>query len=171
MDRRKTIAGNTRVLSLIGMVTALVTLATYYLKVPGPTGFYHMGDGIIYSSALALGPLIAVPSAAIGSALADILGGYAMWAPWTLVIKGATAWLVGTLGTKPKETVYSPVKKVPAMVAGAAVTVAGYFLATYVMWDFQAAVVELIGNVLQTGSGVLAAVFLTPIFEKIARNL
>ncbi|MBC7292969.1 MAG: ECF transporter S component, partial [Thermoleophilia bacterium] len=175
------VRGNVKTLSLMGMTTALVTVATLYLKIPGPTGFYHMGDGLIYSAALAFGPLVAVPAAAVGSALADVLGGYAVWAPWSLVIKGVTAWLVSFLGARRENAPCGKTQKawpgiltdghrakmILAMLAGAAVTVIGYSIATLVMWDARAALVELLGNVLQTVTGVIIGVFLTPILKRV----
>lgn len=179
----KGVRGNVKTLSLMGMTTALVTVATLYLKIPGPTGFYHMGDGLIYSAALAFGPLVAIPAAAVGSALADVLGGYAVWAPWSLVIKGVTAWLVAFLGASRGRipgyetgrastsilTNGHRTKMILAMLAGAAVTVIGYSIATFVMWDARAALVELLGNVLQTITGVIIGVFLTPILKRVGQ--
>ena len=44
------------------------------------------------------GPLPALVAGGLGSALADLLTGYAHWAPWTLVIKGIEGWIAAAIG-------------------------------------------------------------------------
>ena len=46
--------------------------------------------GMILLAAMVVGPL-AIPAAAIGSALADLFSGYALYAPATFAIKGLVA--------------------------------------------------------------------------------
>ncbi|MDP2892054.1 MAG: ECF transporter S component [Bacillota bacterium] len=85
-------------LAVGGILTALVFLATYYLMVPFPPGYFNLGDVVIIASVLALDWKIGIVSAALGSALADVAtGSFAIYAPFTFVIKGLMAlivWLV-----------------------------------------------------------------------------
>ena len=82
-------------LTLGGVMAALVFVMTYFPKVPVPVtgGYIHLGDGAIFLAGMLLGPL-AVASAAIGSALSDLVGGYVPYVLPTLVIKGLMALLV-----------------------------------------------------------------------------
>ena len=41
----------------LSLVSALVLVATMFLKMPTATGYIHLGDGIIYSVSMALGTL------------------------------------------------------------------------------------------------------------------
>ncbi len=72
------------------MLAALIFLATYFLKVPTGLGYANLGDAVILRAAAVLGPWAVAP-AAIGSALADLVAGYAQYAPGTAVIKGLLA--------------------------------------------------------------------------------
>lgn len=85
-------------LTLGGVMAALVFVMTYFPKVPVPVtgGYIHLGDGAIFLAGMLLGPL-AVASAAIGSALSDLVGGYVPYVLPTLVIKGLMALLVWRL--------------------------------------------------------------------------
>jgi len=150
----------TKTLTSTALFTALITVGTLYLKVPGPTGYYHLGDGLIYTAALVLGLWPAAFAAAVGSALADVLGGFAGFAVWTFLIKGLTS-IVVTSVAKGK-----PSRNLMAMVLGAIVTVAGYAIATTVMFDAQAAMAETLGNFAQTGAGVIVGLALVPISGK-----
>ena len=80
----------TKIIALSGIMAAIIFVATYFLKIPMPSGYIHLGDGFILLAATALG-WPAVVSAAIGSMLADLLAGWAVYALPTFIIKGAVA--------------------------------------------------------------------------------
>lgn len=88
---------NTRQLVLTGLLTALVFLFTFVVKVPVPftSGYIHLGDAMIFLSVLAVGPIHGAFAAGVGSMLSDLLGGYAQYALPTLVIKSVMALLMG----------------------------------------------------------------------------
>ena len=89
---RKKSGNQTLTLALSGMMAALVFVATYFFKLPVSItqGYIHLGDGFILLGASLLG-WASVPAAAIGSALADLLGGYTLYILPTFVIKGLVA--------------------------------------------------------------------------------
>ncbi len=146
----------TRLLVMSALFAALITVGTLLPKIPGPTGYYHLGDGFIYTAAIVLGPGPAAAAAGLGSALADYLGGAAQWAPWTLVIKGIVGYVVGLVAFG------KPARRLKAMVLGAVITVIGYGLATAVMFDPRAALLETAGNIAQTVVGIVVALVLIP---------
>ncbi len=74
------------------LFAALSFVLTYFIKIPLPTGGYiHPGDGMVLLSGLFLGPVYGSIAAGIGSALADLLGGYVIYAPATFLAKAAAA--------------------------------------------------------------------------------
>ncbi len=88
---------NVRRVAYTGIMVALVTAATS-LKLPMPIvsgGYVHLGDCMVFLSAILLGWKYGAAAAGLGSMLADIMGGYMQWAPFTLIIKVLMAVLVG----------------------------------------------------------------------------
>lgn len=171
---------------LLALVSSVTLVATMFLKLQTPTGYIHLGDGVIYGAALAFGPTFAAISGAIGSSMADVLGGYVMWAPWTFVIKGVAGYIIGKLGSlqnqeKPGTEIPSGsrskagprmgVRQVLAMVVGAIWTVAAYALATSILYSPAAALGESLGNLVQTGSGILIGFFLAPVLRSSVKNI
>ena len=98
---RKKSGNQTLTLALSGMMAALVFVATYFFKLPVSItqGYIHLGDGFILLGASLLG-WASVPAAAIGSALADLLGGYTLYILPTFVIKGLVAAVIQQYGTR-----------------------------------------------------------------------
>lgn len=74
-------------LVMTGLMTALTLVATMFFKIPVGAGYIHLGDGVIILSAMMLPLGYACFAGAVGGALADIIGGFAAWAPWTFFIK------------------------------------------------------------------------------------
>ena len=157
---------NTRDLTLLALLIALTTVATMIVRVPVPAtgGYINMGDSMVYISALLFGPVFGLVAGGVGSALADYFGGYAAFAPYTLVIKGLEGLLVGLLAWRlvhrqPGITPVGTVVAILAVLVGGAAMVSGYFLAeAYVLGIGVAkAAQEVPGNIFQVVGGLIVA--------------
>lgn len=79
-------------LCITGMFTALICMATMVIQIPAPiAGVLNLGDCFVLIAAWILGPWYGFAAGGIGSALADLLTGYAQYIPGTLIIKGLMA--------------------------------------------------------------------------------
>ncbi len=170
-----------RSITLAALMIALMTLATLIIRIPNPAtqGYINLGDAMLMTIALVFGWRIGGLAGGVGSALADALGGYFIWAPWTLVIKGIEGMLVGTIagwgarvgrdagdsrgareGTGPRR-----VAAFVAVIAGGAWMVTGYYLAGSVLFGGVAALTEIPGNLTQAGVAVVIALPLSAILR------
>lgn len=85
---RPTSSSRTRLLAMTALFAALGCVATTVIKVPSPTGGYmNLGDTAVLLGAYFLGPAYGALAGGIGPALADLLGGYPMYVPGTLLSK------------------------------------------------------------------------------------
>ena len=81
-----------RKLVVTALLMALTCVATMVIQVPSPmNGYVNLGDCIVLLSGWLLGPVWGFAAGGIGSALADLLSGYAHYIPGTLIIKGLMA--------------------------------------------------------------------------------
>ena len=140
---------------LTSLMVCLVLLATYIIKIPSPftQGYVHLGDTMIFLSVLLLGKKGGAVAAGLGSGLADLLGGYAAYAPWTFIIKAVMAFIMGAFieATTKKKKHHIKIGSVPlveiiGMIIAGMEMVIGYALVDGV----------LAGNML---SGILGAPF------------
>ena len=150
-----------------GVFAALVFVCTYFLKLPVPmsSGYVHLGDGAILLGACAVGAL-SIPGAALGSLLADVLLGYAVYAVPTFLIKGGVA-VVAVIGSKQK----NPWLWGLFLILAEAVMVVGYFLVEWLVmgYGFAGAFGNVPGNLIQGGSGVVLAFFLAPMLRRVMK--
>ena len=116
---------------MMGLMTCLVIVATMFIKIPIPMtqGYVHLGDSMIFLSVLILGKKNGSIAAGVGSAMGDVLGGYAVWAPWTLVIKFIMAWILGAFVER-----FEKKGEIAGMVIAGAEMTAGYYVASSVMY-------------------------------------
>lgn len=158
---------NTRDLTAAALATALVAAATLAIRIPVPAtqGYINLGETVVYLTALLLGPVHGLVAGGVGSALADLLGGYAQFAPFTLVIKGVEGWLAGYLfwrvlkGPQSAGGAWVGRTVVACAVAGVWM-VGGYYVSEAFLLGLGplAAASEVPGNLFQVLSGVVVAV-------------
>ncbi|CDD49755.1 putative uncharacterized protein [Firmicutes bacterium CAG:308] len=85
----------------------LVFCATFLIKIPnGFQGYFNCGDGMILAFAPFVNPLFAFLIGGVGSAIADIVSGYASYALFTLVIKGIEGLLISILISRFKSKIF-----------------------------------------------------------------
>jgi uncharacterized membrane protein len=145
-------------IALGALLSASITVATMLsIPVPGFRLYFNLGEGMIYTIALMLGPRFGGICAGIGAGMGDIILGYPLWAPFTLIIKGTEGYVVGRLRSKGRKR---------AILCGALVMMAGYSSVAGLLYGWKAAPVELVTDVIQTGMGAAFALILVPILEK-----
>ena len=143
---------NLKKITLTGVFSAMIFVLTMFVKVTVPSGYIHFGDAMIYVCAVLLGSPWAMIAGALGEGLADVAGGFAMYAPATVIIKVIIAFLFSLCKNENKLlTVKSGIMTLPA----ALVTVGGYFAADMII-DKSYAFVDIPGNIIQgVGSAVI----------------
>ena len=151
---------------MTGLMMALILVATSLFKFPVPfsQGYVHMGDAMIFLAVMILGRKNGAAAAGFGSALGDVLGGFAFWAPWTLAIKFLMAYLMGTVIEAAHRRGISTghrgvaAMEVLGMVLGGSVMVLGYFLAERVIYgNWVAAAAGIPWNIGQAAVGAVCA--------------
>lgn len=147
---------NTRELALMALFVALVTVATMIIRIPtGTNGYVNIGDAMIFFVALCFGKRFGGICGGLGSALADLIGGYMQYVPITLLVKGLEGFVVGYLFEKSKKTL--PMAIIACLV-GSVIMVCGYFFfeATVLSYGMGAAA-SIPGNIVQGLSSLLIA--------------
>lgn len=170
----------TKTLAVTGIFTALVTVATIVLQIPMPStnGYVNFGDTIIFIAAVLFGPIVGGVAGGLGSALADLITGYAYYAPFTLVIKGLEGLLCGlilkALFKKRADGGITKVFSLVAMITASIIMVAGYYLAGIVLTGSAAASLASVpGNLIQGSVSTLCAyliLFALKIADKIIKK-
>lgn len=171
------IANNkTRQLVTTALMISLIVLGTLLFRLPIPMtqGYIHLGDTMICLGVILLGKRNASIAAGIGSAMADLLGGYSYWAPWSLVIKFAMAFTAGLIIEKRtisrSDSESRSLLYITALTAGGLVMCAGYLVAERLMYgNWAAAFIALPWNFGQFTAGIVFSLLISHAMPKFMR--
>lgn len=163
---------NTLIFVTTAMMTAMVMIATAFFKIPNAMGYIHLGDGFVLLAAIILPKKYACFAGGVGAGLADIYGGYAVWAPWTLVIKIVMVLIVqlffdfltkrASNGKHIAKIAGIPFAEFFAYVLAVLWTVSGYYVAQgFISGNWAAPVADVPGNVLQAAVGSIIAILVS----------
>lgn len=151
---------------MTALFAALACVATMSIRIPTPGtgGYIHPGDAIVILSGVILGPVWGLLAAGIGSAMADLLGGYFIYVPITFAVKGLIAFIAGMiyhrLG-KTSKTQYTAV--ILGGVADIILVSGGYFLCEIPLYGVSAAAASIPANLIQGLGGLVIAFVLYPL--------
>lgn len=156
MNKTKSINKTTKNICFSAMFAAMIFGLTM-LHVPiGAGGYIHVGDAVIYVTALLIGGPWAFISAAIGAACADIVSGFAVYAIPTAIIKVLIA--VPFVLISKKQVKLLSLRSVLYSVLSGIINVLGYFITDLIIYS-EGAIADLPANIIQSvGSAVVFAV-------------
>lgn len=136
---------HTKLMCISGILSALVFVITAYLHIPTYNGYVHCGDGVIFLAACVLPIPYSIIVGALGAMLADLLTGFAIWAPGSMIIKGLLA-LLFTYKSNKIITKRNLVMLLPA----ALISAAGYYLyEALITGSFIASLSGIPGSIIQ----------------------
>ncbi|MFW9787318.1 MAG: ECF transporter S component [Candidatus Thorarchaeota archaeon] len=161
-------------IALLAIMTALATIMTLVIQIPypGTGGYFNLGDTMVMLGGLLLGPIGGFLSGGIGSALADLAGGYTFYAPITLFVKGFEGMAVGFFSFEVKEHVRMSKWDFVGVLVGATIMLTGYFLAEALAFGVAVATVELVTiNLPQVTIGGAVALIIGPSIRYYLRTI
>lgn len=169
----------TLILVTTAMMTAMVMIATTFFKIPNAMGYVHLGDGFVLLAAIILPKRYACFAGGVGAGLADIYGGYAVWAPWTFVIKIVMVLIVQLffdilIKRASNENHAAKLAGIPfaelfAYVLAVLWTAAAYYVAQgFIYGNWAAPIADVPGNLLQASVGAAVAITVSVALSKTA---
>ena len=146
----------TKRLALAGQLCGATLLLTL-LSIPLPSGYgyVNLGDAGVFLCACLLPGGLGALAAGVGAALADLILGWAMYAPVTLLIKGLTALLAGLALRRAKKA------GLPLSLLCCLLVPLGYFLYETILLTAPVAAVNVLPNALQAAIGAVLGTFVS----------
>ncbi len=155
----------TKKLIFSALMAALICVATWLIKLPMPIGYIHLGDAPVILAAFLLSPWYGFLAAGLGSCLADLFSGYAVYAPVTFVIKGCMILVVlGVLRLwkNPKKPLAA---QITAGVLAEVLMILGYYIFEGFLYGFGAALSAIPFNAVQGIAGLVVGLLLVRVLK------
>ena len=148
---------------LVALGIALVDITTLLIRIPnGLQGYVNVGDAVIFIFAALVDPIDTLLIGGIGSAIADVAGGYAYYAIFTLIIKGIEGYVASRLYKQWNKGWF-------AFIIAALCMIGGYIIAySIVNQSIWLGLASVAGNLVQGGASVIIAIALEPAIKRAA---
>ena len=165
MEQRTLSQTNQLVYAALGI--ALVFTCTVFVNVRLPVaangGLIHLGNVPLFIIAILYGRWLGAVAGGIGMALFDVVGGWFLWAPFTLIIVGLMGYTVGAICEK-KQTLTAYVL---ALAAACIIKIVGYYGAEGIIYgNWLAPMASVPGNLVQIG---VASALVLPVVPKLRK--
>ena len=158
-------------ISFAALFSALCCIGTLVIVIPLPNGYFNVGDVFVLLAGWCLGPIYGAIAAAIGTALADVISGFTLYALPTFFIKGIEALLAyfvwRLLSKILKNAKWNFIARGASALIGGVWMAFGYFLFESVLYGFGGAAVSVIGNLTQAICCAICAFLLVSALQPI----
>ena len=159
----------TKQLVYAALCIALVFTCTVFVNVRLPIaangGLIHLGNVPLFIIAILYGRRLGALAGGIGMALFDIVGGWFLWAPFTLIVVGLMGYTVGAICEK-NQTLKAYVL---ALAVACIIKVVGYYGAEGLIYgNWFAPMTSVPGNIVQIG---VASAIVLPIVSKLRKHV
>jgi uncharacterized membrane protein len=134
------------------IMAAVVTVFTTVIQVPNPAsgGYFNLSDVAVIFAAVTFGPWVGLVAGGLGTAISDLILGYAQFAPLSFIAHGGEGLIAGWIVLR------RPAWLIPAWLFGVLWMMAGYFVGELIIAGSAQAVADLVGsNWVQALAGVL----------------
>ena len=150
-------------LIITAMLIALVFLSTFFLNIKLPIasngGLVHLGTAMLFIASILFGPKKAALAGAIGMGLFDIVGGWTLWAPITIVARGLQGYIVGKIAWSKGRNGTSIAFNVIATIVSIPFMIAVYYIGEGILYgNWIAPLASIPGDLVQNILGIIVAV-------------
>ena len=156
--RQKTLS-----IAMTAMLIALVFIATLFVNIKLPIkangGLVHLGTAMLFIASILFGPKKGARAGAAGMGLFDIVGGWLIWAPITIVARGLQGFIVGKIAWANGRKGDSIAFNIVAMIISMPVMLAVYYIGEVILYNNSVAPLASIpGDMIQNLLGLIVAI-------------
>ncbi|SUQ49927.1 Thiamine precursor transporter HmpT [Clostridium neonatale] len=158
------------------LLTTLVFVATAFINIRLPIlssgGLVHLGNVILFAAAILFGKKKGAIAGAVGMAIFDLSSGWALWAPFTFIVRGIMGYIVGAIAYSNNKNGDSFLFNVLALIASGIWMIIGYYITEVILYgNLLAPVASIPGNITQLVVGLVLGLPLAKILKRYTRYL
>lgn len=159
-------------LIITAMLVALVFVSTFFIKFQLPIasngGLVHLGTAMLFIASILFGPKKGALAGAIGMGLFDIVGGFAVWAPITIVSRGLQGYIVGKIAWSKGRKGNSIALNLIATIVSMPFMIAVYYIGEGILYgNWIAPLASIPGDLVQNILGIIIAVPICVALKKV----
>lgn len=159
------------------LLIALVFVATSFINIIrlpflSNGGLVHLGNVMLFTAAIVFGKEKGAIAGAVGMAIFDLSSGWALWAPFTFVIRGIMGYMIGAITWSKNRNGNSLLLNIFAMLLSGVWMIIGYYITEGILygnWITPAASIP--GNLMQIVVGLILGLPLAKVLKKYVKYI
>lgn len=162
---------STRDLAQTSLLVALVFIATRFINIRLPLaltgGLVHLGNTMLFISAIVFGKKKGAISGAFGMALFDLLSEWAIWAPFTFIVRGVMGYIIGSIAWSKNRKGKNIIVNIGGILISGIWMIFGYYITEIILYGSHAkAILSIPGNITQIIIGLIIGVPVAKVVRK-----
>ncbi|TQR18627.1 ECF transporter S component [Psychrobacillus soli] len=163
---------NTVDMIITAMLIALVFVATVLLNIKLPItangGLVHLGTAMLFIASILFGPKKGAIAGAVGMGLFDLMMGWTLWAPFTIVARGLQGYIVGKIAWSNGRNGNSYVFNLVATICSVPFMLGVYYICERVIFgSWVIPLASIPGNLVQIVVGMCIALPVCAVLKKV----
>lgn len=165
---------NTKDLVETALLIALVYIATRFINIRLPIaasgGLVHLGNTMLFVAAIVFGSKKGAAAGAFGMGLFDLLSEWAMWAPFTFVIRGVMGYIIGKIAWSNGREGNNMLVNIAAIIISGVWMMIGYYITEGILYgNWVSPMMSIPGNITQIVVGLILGVPIAKALKKCMR--
>ncbi|MEF9990525.1 MAG: ECF transporter S component [Romboutsia sp.] len=161
----------TRDLVESALLIALVFIATKFINIRLPIaasgGLVHLGNTMLFISAIVFGKKKGAIAGAFGMGMFDLFSEWAIWAPFTFVVRGVMGYIIGSIAWSNNKKGNNMTTNLIAIGISGIWMIFGYYITEMILYGNNVkALASIPGNITQIVIGVVIGVPIAKLLKK-----
>jgi len=144
------------------MLIALIFIATFInirLPIAANGGLVHLGTAMLFIASILFGPKKGAIAGALGMGLFDLLGGWVLWTPITIIARGLQGYIVGKTAWSNGNNGNSTALNLTAAIVSTPVMIAVYYTGEAIIYgNWIMPLASIPGDIVGSVIGILIAI-------------
>lgn len=158
------------------LLTALVYVATAFINIKLPIlssgGLVHLGTVMLFITAIVFGKEKGAIAGAVGMAIFDLSSGWALWAPFTFIVRGVMGYIVGTIAWSSNRTGNNAIFNIFATVLSGVWMIVGYYITEVILYhNWFSPVASIPGNLTQIAVGIIFGIPVAKVLRRYSQYI
>lgn len=159
-----------------GLLTALVFVATSFINIRLPIaasgGLVHLGTAMLVIASVVFGKEKGAIAGAVGMTIFDLSSGWALWAPFTFVIRGIMGYVLGAISYSNNKNGDNIIINIIAVILSGAWMIAGYYLTEVILYgNWFSPVASIPGDITQIIMALMIGIPIAKILKKYVKYI
>jgi len=158
------------------LLTALVFVATSFINIRLPIaasgGLVHLGTAMLVIASVVFGKEKGAIAGAVGMAIFDLSSGWALWAPFTFIIRGVMGYILGYISYSNNKKGENIIINIVALIISGVWMIGGYYLTEVILYgNWFSPIASVPGDITQIIMALIIGIPMAKILKKYAKYI